>query len=160
MAGSLPAGSVAINILAEDGSFTQVLGKVQNKGKNFQKTVNNVGMTKFPGFQNPAALLRDYMVTFAAVDHVYRRVKDVVRSVATEFASFGDSIAKMSRRTGIGANDLSLLGFAAEQSGSSLADVGMVSHTSSTRRRFFILQTIGSFHRHCKHHTILRTKPR
>ena len=45
-------------------------------------------------------------------------------ALVTEFVNVGDSVAKMSRRVGISANDLSLLGHAAEQSGSSLDDLG------------------------------------
>lgn len=42
---------------------------------------------------------------------------------AKRFASVGDTIAKMARRTGIGVEAISELGYAAELSGSSLADV-------------------------------------
>ncbi|MEW4530203.1 hypothetical protein [Maioricimonas sp. JC845] len=42
---------------------------------------------------------------------------------AREFASAGDDLHKMAARTGIGARQLSALGFAAEQSGGSLQDV-------------------------------------
>jgi len=124
MAGTLPAGSVAIDIIGQDGSFQQVIGKVNTKMKTFQKTVNNVGATTMPGFQGMLANFRDISVTVAAVDHVFRRVSSVVKSAVTEFSNFGNSIAKMSRRSGIGANDLSLLGYAAEQSGASTESLG------------------------------------
>ena len=42
---------------------------------------------------------------------------------AKYFSTFGDNIAKMSKRTGIGVESLSALGFAAEQSGSNLETV-------------------------------------
>lgn len=44
-------------------------------------------------------------------------------AMATQFASVGDSIHKMSARTGAAAEDLSTLGFAAEQSGADLDTV-------------------------------------
>ncbi len=42
---------------------------------------------------------------------------------AKYFSTYGDNIAKMSKRTGVGVESLSALGFAAEQSGSSLEAV-------------------------------------
>jgi len=115
MAATLQAGAVAINMVGKDGQFQQTINQSAKSIKNFQKTV---GLTKFPGFKNPAALVRDFAVTFAALDHTARRVWNTFKSAVTEFSDFGNSIAKMSRSTGIGAKDLSLLGYAAEQCGS------------------------------------------
>ena len=124
MARPLPAGSVAIQIIGQDGSFQQVIGQVNTKMQNFQKTVNNFGVMKMPGFQGFMANLRDASITFAAIGHLARRTWGIFKAATTEFSNFGNSIAKMSRATGIGANDLSLLGYAAEQSGSDMKTLG------------------------------------
>ena len=96
MTGTLPAGSVAINIIGKDGNFQQVINQSAQSINNFQQII---GATKFPGFKNPAALFRDTVVTLAALDHVARRAYSGLKSMVSEFSNFGDSIAKMSRRT-------------------------------------------------------------
>ena len=123
MAKTLPAGAVAVNIVGDDAQFQQTINQVNKNIQKFQKNVN--GITKMPGFQRGMALFRDSMVTFAAFDHVIRRyVLTPLKSAIQEFTTFGDTYAKMSRRVGMGAKDLSLLGYAAEQSGSSVYDLG------------------------------------
>jgi hypothetical protein len=71
-----------------------------------------------------AANLRNWLLpTNLAIGAIRATLAPVV-SLATEFAKMGDEVGKMSKRFGIGAHDLSLLGHAAELSGSSLADLG------------------------------------
>ena len=123
MATTLPAGSVAIGIIGKDINFQQIINQSTQSIENFQQTIQN-GITEMPGFQGILAYFRDFTATLAAVDQLARRTWGIFKAAVTEFSDFGDSVAKMSRRTGIGAHDLSLLGFAAEQSGTSLADVG------------------------------------
>ena len=104
MATTLQAGAVAVNIVGCDKSVQEALKRVQH------------------GFKGLAAHVRDFAVTFAAIDHVFRRwVVAPFRSAITEFTKFGDTYAKMSRRVGMGAKDLSLLGYAAEQTGASVS---------------------------------------
>jgi hypothetical protein len=107
MANTMQAGAVVIKITGVDKAFLDSLKRCQ------------------AGFTGFTAYVRDASVTFAALDASLRRYLFAPLKAATlEFSSFGDNVAKMSRRVGIGAHDLSLLGFAAEQSGSNLTDLG------------------------------------
>ena len=72
MTGTLPAGSVAINIIGKDGNFQQVMNQSAKSIKNFQQTIQN-GITEMPGFKGNMALLRDWAVLSAAAGHVMRR---------------------------------------------------------------------------------------
>ena len=129
MATTLPAGAVAVNIVGNDSQFQQTITQINTSIQKFQKNVTNInGAMKTPGFQGWKAGFRDTMVTLAAMEHVFSRVfsriSSAFKTAITDMATFGDTYAKMARRTGMGAKDLSLLGYAAEQSEASVADMG------------------------------------
>jgi hypothetical protein len=106
MTAAINAGAVAIEIHGKDANFMATLNRIEK------------------GITGKTAKLRNFFVGFAAGGQVIRSVIAPIAGLATEFARAGDGIAKMSKRVGIGAKDLSLLGFAAEQSGASAADLG------------------------------------
>jgi len=107
MTQALPAGSVAVSIIGIDKSIREALQRTQ------------------AGFKGMAAVVRDTSVTFYALDRLARQyVINPLKSAITDLTTFGDTYAKMSRRVGMGAKDLSLLGYAAEQSGASVSALG------------------------------------
>jgi len=129
MANGLPAGTVAINLVGNDANFQQTITNVNTSIRKFQKNVTNInGAMKMPGFQGWKAGFRDTMVTLAAMEHVisrvFSRISSAFKTAIHDMATFGDTYAKMSRRVGMGAKDLSLLGYAAEQSGASVSALG------------------------------------
>ena len=112
-----------------DAQFQQTINQINTSIQKFQKRVQIVnGITEMPGFKNGMAIFRDWSITAAAAGHLVHRafsiVSSVVRTAITDMATFGDTYAKMSRRVGMGAKDLSLLGYAAEQSGASVSALG------------------------------------
>ena len=110
MANTLQAGAVAVEFLAQDAKFMASLQKIEKSVSGFAANLRNNLLTAGLGV---GALRTAFSATIAPVV-----------SLATEFAKAGDEVGKMSKRVGIGAHDLSLLGHAAELSGSSLADLG------------------------------------
>jgi len=117
MANTLQAGAVAVNIIGNDAQFQQTINQVNASVQKFQTNIQN-GITKMPGFKEKGAWFRDFVVTFAAVDHLARSafsyISSAFRTAINDISTFGDTYAKMSRRVGMGAKDLSLLGYAAE----------------------------------------------
>ena len=97
--GSIRAGAAFVEIWLNDTRLVRGLRRAQAKLKAFGAAVRATGMRMMMAGAAIAAPL------ILAVKH---------------FASMGDSIHKMSARTGIGAAALSELGFAAERSGTNL----------------------------------------
>ncbi|GHT41198.1 hypothetical protein FACS189443_2630 [Planctomycetales bacterium] len=110
MAGELKAGSAVIAILGDDKDVINAIKRTQN------------------GFTGLWANIRDGAMTTAAIgSNLHATIIPVFNKFTglfIEFAKFGDQMAKMSQRTGVSAQELSLLGFAAGQSGSSIESLG------------------------------------
>jgi len=100
-AGQIRAGKAFVEIGTQD-RYSRGLAAAQAKLRSFAGSVSSIGRQAFMAGTAIAAPL--------AV-------------AAKTFASTGDQVDKMSQRTGIAAEELSTLGFAAEQSGSSLSAV-------------------------------------
>jgi hypothetical protein len=120
MATALQAGSVYINIVGNNNNALQQLAQVN-------AAIDSIGSSNItiPGFKGLWANLRDFAVTATGLDTLIRRyIISPLSSAVKEFTTFGDQFTKMSLRTGISANALSLIGYAAEQSDLSVQELG------------------------------------
>lgn len=99
----IKAGAAYVEIWVKDNKFTRALKNAQRRLDAFGSGMIGIG-AKVAG------------VGAAAVGSI--------AAAGIAFASAGDKIDKMSARTGIAADRLSALKFAAEQSGASIDDVG------------------------------------
>jgi hypothetical protein len=113
----LEAGSVAINIIGNTTNFV-------NSITGLNQVVNNLGIQSMPGFKGMLAMIRDASLTITNVgglisDYIINPIRDSI----DEFTSYGDSFSKLAQRTGMSANFLSRIGYAAEQSDASLEDL-------------------------------------
>jgi len=97
--GAIRAGRAFVELFADDSKLVRGLKAAQAKLKAFGASVRAMG-TKMMGL---GAAVAAPMVAAAKV-----------------FSDMGDSVAKMSARTGIGVESLSELGYAAEMSGTSM----------------------------------------
>lgn len=96
------AGRAFVEIFGDDSKLQRTLGRIKGRLRAFGASVQKIGLrTAGLGAAITAPLLL----------------------AAKQFANVGDNLNKMSIRTGIAAEDLSQLGFAAEQSGSSLDEL-------------------------------------
>lgn len=100
MGKGVKAGEAFVNILANTTKFEKGLRRAQATLKNFGSNVQKIGLSVAA---SGIAMTAPFIVA------------------AKVFAKIGDDLEKMSRRTGVAVESLSALGFAAEQSGSSLA---------------------------------------
>lgn len=98
--GAIKAGRAFVELFADDTALARGLKGAQRRLRRFGTAVRGIGMQ---------------MVGLGAA------VAAPLILATREFMRFGDQIAKMSRRTGVGVGALSELAFAAERSG---ADVG------------------------------------
>lgn len=101
-AGAVRAGGAFIEIFAKDGAFQQAMTRVSNKLKAIGASVRTFG----------AGLMGIGMAI----------VSPIVAS-AKAFASVGSALNDMSARTGVATEALSVLKFAAEQTGTDMAGV-------------------------------------
>ena len=110
MTAPLKSGAVAVEILGNDANFHETLKRVERSLNGWGARVRNTIMT--------------VGLTGSAFRTVFHSLTTPIQGLATEFAQVGETYAKMSKRTGIAASDLSKLGFAAEQSGAGVAELG------------------------------------
>lgn len=96
------AGKAFIEIIADSTEFDKALTGIQKRLNTFAANAGKVGLA-FSGLG--AAILAPFTLA------------------TRNFASFGDQIDKMSARTGVAAEDLQEIGYAAEQSGASMEAV-------------------------------------
>lgn len=101
-ASTIRAGRAFIEILADSKEFDKALTGVQKRLNTFAANTAKVGLA-FSGLG--AAILTPFV------------------AATRNYADFGDQIDKMSARTGVAAEDLQAVGYAAEQSGASLDSV-------------------------------------
>ncbi|GHT17855.1 hypothetical protein FACS1894189_4560 [Planctomycetales bacterium] len=119
MASPLMAGSVAVGILGDNKNILNIINQTHVAIEN--------GLTKFPGFQGRWAVFRDIAVSVGSLKPIFEMVTASIMkfsAVFSDFVQYGDQMAKMSQRTGVSAEELSLLGYAAGQSGSSIDSLG------------------------------------
>ncbi len=96
------AGLAYVEIYANNNPLVRGLNVASSKLKAFGQSISGLG-------------LKLTAVGAGIVTPILAAVKD--------FAEFGDSLEKMSRRTGVSAEALSEIGYAAQQSGTDLEDV-------------------------------------
>ncbi len=101
-AGAIRAGRAFVEVLADNSNLERGLRQAQRKLQGFGAMVTNLG--------------RQFAILGVAV------AAPLIGSTFA-FAKAGDELDKMSKRTGVSVESLSALGFAAEQSGSSLDSV-------------------------------------
>ena len=102
MAKNVRAGKSFVEVYLDKTKLMQGLKDAKEAISNFASSVRKIGKISLA-----AGLSLQALGTMAA----------------KRFASAGDTIAKMARRTGIGVEAISQLGYAAEMSGSSLANI-------------------------------------
>jgi len=108
---SIRAGAAYVELVLKDGKFASGLKKASRKLKAFGAGVTAIG---------------------AGITAVGIALAAPFIKAANIFASMGDSVEKMATRTGLSAEALSELGFAAEQSG---ADIGILEVGIRTMQR-------------------------
>jgi hypothetical protein len=96
------AGRAFVEVFADDSKLVRGLHRAQARLKAFGMGVRNIGLG---------------MMAMGAA------VAAPILAAARSFGDFGTKIFDMSKRTGIAAEDLSLLGYAGEQAGTSLEAV-------------------------------------
>lgn len=101
-ASAIRAGRAFVEIFADDSALRRTLGQSAKRLKSFGKTVGLIG---------------------AGVTAMGAAVAGPMVAITRGFAEFGDSLDKAAGRTGMAVENLSLLRFAAEQSGASLGAV-------------------------------------
>ncbi len=99
ISGSIRAGRAFVELFADDSKLVRGLRRAGKKLEAFGKKVRDIGLK------------------IAAVGTA---VVTALLGAAKTFATMGDHVAKMGRRTGFSAEALSELGFAAEQSGADM----------------------------------------
>lgn len=102
-AGGIRAGRAFVELFADDKKLVRGLKAAQKRLQAFGASIRAIGARMFAAGASIAAPLTGALTVFAQV---------------------GDSLDKMSARTGVSVEALSELGFAAEQSGASLEAVG------------------------------------
>ncbi|HOD84167.1 MAG TPA: hypothetical protein PKG77_22315 [Phycisphaerae bacterium] len=100
--GAIRAGKAFVEVFADDSKLVRGLKSAQTKLKAFGKGVRNMGL---------------------AIGAAGTAIAAPMLAAAKSFAESGDKIWDMSRRTGIAVEDLSLLGYAADQTGTSMEGV-------------------------------------
>ncbi|MDR1478138.1 MAG: hypothetical protein LBJ00_04275 [Planctomycetaceae bacterium] len=119
MAANLNAGSVVIDIIGNNSSVIQQLHNVNTEITNITSRPVNI-----PGLQGTWANIRDISVLVGNIKPLISQyITTPLRNAITEFASFGDQFSKLAQRTGMSAHSLSLIGYAAEQSGASVGEL-------------------------------------
>lgn len=101
-AGAVRAGAAFVEIFANDSKFQQALTRMQNKLKATAATMRTIGA----GLMGAGAA-----------------IATPILAAAGAFASLGSELFDMSQRTGIAAESLSVLKYAAEQSGTDMASL-------------------------------------
>lgn len=105
-AGAIKAGEAFVRVFSDDSDLMKGLKGIDGKLKNIGGAVSNTGKTLAVAGAGIAGIGAAMVGPFAAG--------------VTQFVAFGDTLNKMSARTGFTAEALSELGFAAEQSGTNL----------------------------------------
>ncbi|MDR1478277.1 MAG: hypothetical protein LBJ00_04980 [Planctomycetaceae bacterium] len=119
MATNLNAGSVVIDIIGNNSSVIQQLHNVNTEITNITSRPVNI-----PGFQGWLAQFRDAGVLLGGfVPLISQYITAPLSNAIKEFASFGDQFSKLAQRTGMSAHSLSLIGYAAQQSGASVGEL-------------------------------------
>jgi len=98
-AGSIRAGGAFVELFGEDSALRRTLARAQDRLKNFASGVRTIGA----GVAAGGALLTAPLAASVNL-----------------FSTYGDSIAKMARRTGLATETLSGLAYAADLSGTSI----------------------------------------
>jgi hypothetical protein len=98
-AGSVRAGGAFVEIFARDSKFQQAMARVQKKLRDVGKAMRSAGTS---------------MMGIGA------GIVAPILAAAQSFASFGSELHDMSQRTGIAAAELSVLRYAAEQTGTEM----------------------------------------
>lgn len=122
--------SINIEVLADTGKaevtlqqFQKTLQTITNNysqttqkfTSNYHQTTNNILQLS----ERARLSFSELATSIASVGVIFSQVKNVVSSLANSYMSFTDTLSKMSQRTGIAAESLGGLKFAAEQSGAS-----------------------------------------
>ena len=94
-------GELAVNVVARTGGMSAGLSRAQKNLKRFQGVASNIA------------------AGIAGAFSIY-----AIRGMINDFTELGDSMDKMSIRTGVSVESLSALKFAAEQSGTNIDSVG------------------------------------
>ena len=124
-AGAIRAGKAFIELTADDGKLQKTLRSAQQKLRSFGASVDKVGRRLFTAGS---------------------AIVGSLAGLAKMFAGSGDSLDKMSHRTGIAVETLSQLSFAAQQTGQNVetfehaiqrmqASIFDASNVASRRRR-------------------------
>jgi len=100
--GAIKAGAAYVEIFADKSPLMRGLRAAENSVKQWGQSISSFGMKMIAA---GSAILTPLV------------------GAAKYFSNYGDSIAKMSKRTGVAVESLSALGYAAEQSGSNLEAV-------------------------------------
>jgi len=106
-AGGILAGKAFIDLVTRDNRLVRGLDSAGRRIRAWGMNVSRIGLG-----------------VFAAGMGILAPLLGAVKNLSFGFADIGDKLHKMSLRTGMSSEALSELGFAAEQSGSSLDDVG------------------------------------
>jgi len=99
-AGAIRAGGAFVEIFAKDGQFQQAMTRVQNKLKAVGTAMRSAG---------------------AGIMGAGMAIVSPMLAAAQQFGSVGGALFEMSQRTGVAAESLSVLRFAAEQTGTDMA---------------------------------------
>lgn len=94
-------------------SFNEVTGIAKKSAKNVDSYTTGLSVTWAKA-----------SVIAVGIRTAYQEAYKFFSGALNQFTHFGDALDKMSKRTGIAASDLSRLKFAAEQSGSSMEELG------------------------------------
>ncbi len=100
ISGQIKAGAAYVELALKDGKYMKGLANAQKKLSAFSATVTSIGKV----------VMATGLVVGAAVGFAVKK-----------FMSFGDMLDKMSERSGVSAEALSELAFAAQQSGTELS---------------------------------------
>lgn len=109
MGKGIPAGQASFTLKLND----QLTGKLKKIGGSIKNTMGRIG-----GAAKAGGIMA--VKAFAAIGAAAVAVVGSILALGRAFASYGDKFGKMATRTGIGAEALQELGFAAELSGTSI----------------------------------------
>ena len=116
----LNAGAVSVELNGNDEGFRKAIEKCERSLESLNKA-----SAKYTGFTGFAARYRDAMITLSTTQNVVQTmVIAPLKSAMNSFVKFGSQYAIMAKQTGASTRELSAIGYAAEQSGTSIDAVG------------------------------------
>lgn len=128
--GEIQAGSAFVRVYAKTSELANALVSAEDRLRQFADVATIVG-NALETVQRKANELTEAISNFGrrmaltgvAVSAAGISIATTLGAAITQFANFGESIAKMADRTGIGVQALSELGYAAEVAGTSISEL-------------------------------------